>query len=307
MSESCLVCLGALGASDEHGVHRKCARALYGSSKPPVIDLQPASLHLFGQQMAGRVSISGLQRKVSLGWVKRTLRVAAVGSAYILKPEGSLPELPANEHLTLQLAALAGIETPANGLVRLTGDQMAFVVQRFDRDKKGRRHPMEDFCQLNGKYASEKYDGSAELCADTIRRFADEPIVDLMRLYRQMLFSWWAGNGDLHLKNLSLLSTEGGPYQLSPAYDLVNTTIVIKDDPLALSLQGKKSDVTRADWLAFGEYCGLAPRLVEREIARLTATLPDALPLVENSFLGGDPKVRYERVLQERTAILDSV
>jgi serine/threonine-protein kinase HipA len=307
MAESCLVCLQPLAKADSDGLHRKCLRALYGTTKPPVIDLKPSSLHMFGQKMAGRVSISGLQRKVSLGWVKRTLRVAASGSAYILKPEGSLPELPANEHLTLQLAKLAGIDTPPNGLVRLADDHIAFVVRRFDRDQKGARYPMEDFCQLNGKYAAEKYDGTAEMCADTVRQFADEPLVDLLRLFRQMLFSWWVGNGDLHLKNLSLLSTKGGPYQLSPAYDLVNTAIVIKDDPLALSLQGKRSGVVRKDWVEFGTYCGLAPKLVEREIAKLTATLPDALPLVEGSFLCDEPKVLYEKVLQERTAVLDTV
>jgi len=304
MPDYCLCCLGEVDPDARLGLHRACVRELFGTTKVPNIEVDPESLHLFGRQMAGKVSISGLQRKVSLGWVKRTLRVSAEGSAYILKPEASLPELPANEHLTLRLANLAGLDTPPNGLVRLAGDRLCLLVKRFDRTPRGERHLMEDFCQLNGLYAGEKYNGSAELCVHTVREYASELLVDMLRLFRQMLFSWWVGNGDLHLKNLSLLSVDSGPPRLSPAYDLVNTTLVIPDDPLALSVSGKKSELSREDWEQFGEYCELPPRLVVRELDALANLLGDATDLVANSFLSDDMKSAYEYLLHERTAAL---
>ena len=45
--------------------------------------------------------------------------------------------------------------------------------------------------------------------------------VELLKLYRLLLFDWWSGNGDMHLKNFSLLTGKDGRHRLSPAYDLV--------------------------------------------------------------------------------------
>ena len=122
------------------------------------------------------------------------MTVTADHSAFILKLSGrDYPELAANEHLSLHLAHLAGLEVPAFSLVRLGDGELALIVRRFDREDDGGRIAMEDFCQLNGLLAAEKYDGSAELCARTVRRFADEPGPDLLRLFRTFLFSWWRG------------------------------------------------------------------------------------------------------------------
>lgn len=304
MPEYCLSCLEEVEKGAQLNLHRSCVRELFGTVRVPNIEVDPESLHLFGRQMAGKVSISGLQRKVSLGWVKRTLRVSAEGSAYILKPDASLPELPANEHLTLRLGKMAGLDIPANALVRLAGDRLALLIKRFDRGPKGERYLMEDFCQLNGLYAAEKYNGSAELCVHTVREYAGEPLVDMLRLFRQLLFSWWAGNGDLHLKNLSLVTAKGQPPRLSPAYDLVNTNLVIADDPQALTVGDKNSNFEREDWESFGAYCELPPRLLAREIDALAALLPDATELVANSYLSDEMKSGYEKVLHENTALL---
>ncbi len=304
MPDYCLCCLGEVDPVAKLGLHRGCVRALFGTAKVPDIEVDPESLHMFGRQMAGKVSISGLQRKVSLGWVKRTLRVSAEGSAYILKPDASLPELPANEHLTMRLASLGGLDTPPNGLVRLAGDRLALLIKRFDRGPEGQRYLLEDFCQLNGMYAAEKYDGSAEMCVHTVRQFAGELLVDMLRLFRQVMLSWWVGNGDLHLKNLSILTVEDSPPRLSPAYDLVNTDLVIPGDPLALSVNGKKEGLTRQDWMNFGEYCDLPPRLILREMDAMAALLPEATELVANSYLSDEMRSAYEKLLHTRTAIL---
>lgn len=105
-----------------------------------------------------------------------------------------------------RLGALFGLEIPPCGLVRLVDDTLAFVVARSDRLPSGRKVRQEDFCQLAQLPAKERYRGSAELCARIIRAFSDQPIVDLRKLYRQLVMRWWAGNNDLHLKNLSLIA-----------------------------------------------------------------------------------------------------
>src|SRR5205807_741367 len=100
----------------------------------------------------------------------------------------------------------------------------------------------------------EKYDGSAELCIRLLRKYASEPLIEVSKLYRLLLFVWWAGNGDMHLKNFSVLASSGGLQRLSPAYDLLCTRLVISDDPLALPVLGKRDKVTRKTWVELGEY-----------------------------------------------------
>lgn len=306
MVERCTICLATLEdeLSASAGVHAKCARALFGTSTVPSIELDPEQLYLFGQQMAGRTTLSGVQSKVSLGWHQKTLRVRAPIGAYILKPQSATyPELPQNEHVCMRIAELAGLEVARCGLVRLSNDSLALIVARFDREDE-RRIPMEDFCQLSEKLPREKYAGSAELCARIVKRFAAEPRIDALRLFRQVLISWWIGNGDLHLKNLALLSRDPLRPKLSPAYDMLSTQLVIAGDPLALPVRGKRANLDRADWLAFAEYNELPPKLAKLELERITNALPAALALVEASFLRAEFRAALADSMSARAGTL---
>jgi serine/threonine-protein kinase HipA len=138
------------------------------------------------------------------------------------------------------LAGLMGIETAPLELVRLRDGTLAYLTVRFDRPPEGGKLRQEDFCQLSEKSPKEKYEGSAELCARIVRKYASEPLVEMLKLYRLMVFVWWTGNGDMHLKNFSLLASRDGLQRLSPAYDQLCTCLVIPDDPLALTVGGKK-------------------------------------------------------------------
>ena len=101
---------------------------------------------------------------------------------------------------------------------------------------------------------------SAELCARLVRRFATEPLVELLKLYRLLVFSWWTGNGDMHLKNFSLLGAADGTQRLAPAYDQLSTRLVIPNDDLALPVVGKKSNLSRAAWLEYADGQGVTSR-----------------------------------------------
>jgi len=284
MSEVCLICLGP---TKEPGAeyHPKCLQRLFGTRRLPKIEVDPNELHMLGIRMAGRLALSGVQRKIGVGWTspdRKTLRVLAGGSHFILKPPSrTFVDLPQNEHLCMRLARALEIPAADTGLARLTGGDLALIIRRFDRTDEGAKLPMEDFCQLAPKAPARKYQGSIELCAKLLRRFSDAPPLDLRQLFRQVLFSWWVGNGDLHLKNLSLLSKKPNEPRLSPAYDLVSTRLCFPrvSFEMALPQGGKQRKLRAGDWLRLAEFCGLSARVVRSETERFLDRLPELLRL----------------------------
>jgi serine/threonine-protein kinase HipA len=292
--KACRGCLSPL--CGDASWHSSCLRALFGSnvSDVPEIFVEPSELHRLGQQMAGRTTISGVQKKLSLGWNQRSLRVVASRSSFILKPQvEAWPRLPENEHLTMCLAKAFGLHMPAFGLVQLSNGAEAFIIRRFDRIGHGQRLPCEDFCQLSGLSPADKYEGSAEHCVKIINRFCNAPKIQLFDLYRRLLFSWWAGNGDLHLKNLSLLSFKLRENNLSPNYDLVNTQLYLPNDELALPVAGKRSNLKRATWLEFANYCKLPSKLACSELDNLLLFEKEAREIIHHSFLTDEAKEMY--------------
>lgn len=306
MTASCWICLRELAPGDDV-YHPKCLKGLFGVPRAPHIPIEMAKLHTAGLAMVGHTSISGIQRKISVSLTadRSTLQVAIEGGRYILKPAGeTFPRLPENELVTMRMAELAGIEVPPCGLVRLVDGSIAYVVARFDRPGSGGKLRQEDFCQLAGKSPKEKYTGSAELCARIAKRYASEPTIEVLKLYRLLLFVWWTGNGDMHLKNFSLLTGAGGLHRLSPAYDLLCTRLVIPDDQLALPVCGKRDSLGRETWLEFADYCGIRRAAAERVLAALAACADEAESVVGRSPLPDDMREAYRALLRMRSASL---
>jgi serine/threonine-protein kinase HipA len=292
----CTICLNDTDA--DVACHARCAQELFGAPTVPAIDLELAKIHTAGLAMVGRASLSGVQKKisVSLSADRATLQVALDGGRYILKPQtGVYPALPENEHVTTRLAGLVGLETARGGLMHLADGSPAFVAARFDRLPTGRKVRQEDFNQL-----AEQSTGSAELCVRLLRRYASEPLVEILKLYRQLVFAWWTGNGDMHMKNFSLYADDAGRQRLTPAYDQVCTRLVIPNDPLALPVQGKKDNLTRDLWLRFADYCQLPRRAAERVLRDHAQAIDPALALVARSFLPAEMKAEYQALLRER-------
>ena len=302
----CLACLNDLSPGEAR-IHARCARRIVGTASLPEIDLDLARLHTFGLAMVGRASLSGVQRKVSLriSGTRSTLRLEVGDGSYILKPQAqTFPRLPENEHATLLLAAECGIEVAPACLLPLKDGTLAFLTRRFDRTPDGKKHRQEDFCQLAERAPKQKYEGSAELCFRLVRRYASEPGIDALRLFRLLLFCWWTGNGDAHLKNFSLLADDQGIHRLSPAYDLLSTRLVIPDDPLALPVGGKSNGLTRRSWVELGAYARLTPKVVARELDMPAGHLATGETLIAKSFLPDSMKAAYGLLLRERAAIL---
>lgn len=310
-STVCSICLEP-NESSAGATHPRCVRELFGTREVPRIEIDLARLHSVGLAMVGRTSLSGVQRKISmrLSGERATLTLEAGVGHFIVKPQAAtFPELPENEHVTMLLARLAGIDVPPCGIILLSDGTRAYITRRFDRvhERAGvAKLRQEDFCQLAELPPKDKYRGSVELLFRVVARYASEPGIEALRLFRLVLFQWWTGNGDAHLKNFALLCGEDGIHRLSPAYDLLNTRLVIPNDRSALPLGGKQDGLTRRSFLELADYAKLTRKVAEKELSRLPTLLERARTLVARSFLSGAMQAEYTAMLEERAAIVAS-
>jgi serine/threonine-protein kinase HipA len=304
---ACLICLDVTPPDAPGGLyHVACLRRLFGVEAAPSIDLDLQHLPVRVAPEIGKMSISGMQRKalMRLSRDKTSLVVATKRSRYILKPQlETYAHVPENEHVSMRIAALAGVTIPHLGLVHLADGSLAYVIRRYDRKARTKLH-QEDFCQLAGRPAHERMKGSHEECAAIVARTAAEPEAELRRLFRHQLVAYWIGNGDLHLKNLSMLRGEDGAYRLAPAYDLICTWIY-GDTSLSLPVEGKTRDLRRRRWLDFAEQHA---RMTRREAAAIIdevlACTAEAIALLGRSRLPEMLRRDYERVLRKRSRAL---
>lgn len=235
-----------------------------------------SELVTFHSREAPRMSLSGVQPKVSAVFSRKQgpFRMVAERGSYILKPSPqAYPEAAANEAVSMALAAAAGIDVPHCGLAWTRDGHPVFWIERFDRQGAGNqtRLRVEDACQVLEVASSWKYLGNLESLARMIRAFTSNPTLQLARFFDRVIFNWVIGNGDMHLKNWSLI--ENGPLiELAPAYDFLNTTILIQnEEESALELDGRKVNFDRSLLLeTFGrDLCGLNPDRIARTVNQL--------------------------------------
>ncbi len=254
---------------------------------------------------AVRMSIQGMQPKVStvLRVKAGRMEITNHGGRYIVKPPHMIyAELPENEALTMSLAATLEIEVPLHGLLLNADGTRSYFIKRFDRAGRARR-PVEDFAQLSGESRDTKYNSSTERLIEVIDRFCTFPALERMKFFDRMLFAFLTGNEDMHLKNWSLI-TRDDKVELSPAYDLLNTTIPNPKsrEELALTLHGKKARLTANDFWRYlaRERLGLAPSLIEQTKNRIGEKSAGWQQQIINSFLSNEMKERYLTLLTER-------
>ncbi len=240
-------------------------RKVFGIDREPFIDLTLAGVSLKAQEMVGKMSISGVQPKLSVKLADRAgnphLEVTGEGGQYILKPQvQAFANLPENEDLCMTIAEDLGIDAPAHCLVHLKDKSLAYVVKRFDREGCRKIH-QEDFAQILGK--ENKYDGSVEEIGRSLKAVSEVPGLDVQLFFERVVFNFLIGNGDAHVKNYSVIYNEEGLARLAPAYDLVCSRIVIPEeaDESALTIQGKKSRIKRKDMELLAEYLGIPEKI----------------------------------------------
>lgn len=271
-----------------------------------------------------RISVSGAQEKFPALVDKGIIRISMDGerSWYILKPapwDNTLytrKQIPANEHLTMQIASqVYDIVTAENGLCFTPKGDMIYITKRFDLAKDGSKYYMEDFASLLGKNEAEngayfKYEGCFEDIARIIKQYIPAWMIAMERFFKLVVFNYLYGNGDDHLKNFSLLKIDD-TYQLAPAYDLMNTALHIESDDLGLngglSENIEKSDVydrtghpCRGDFERFGKLIGLRERRISSILDSFSFFPCEAEKLVRASFLNDKMKRTYVRIVKER-------
>ena len=307
----------------------KAIRTLFGGQRvSPVLDFSLDGARNAEALAAAmrRISVSGVQEKFPAVIVDGKIRLAREGerSTHILKPAPwdetlqNRKQIPANEHLTMQIASqVYGIVTAANGLCFTGKGQPVYITRRFDILPDGTKMPLEDFASVIGRNEQEegkefKYRGCYEDIADAIRKNVQAWMVDMERFFDLVVFNYIYANGDAHLKNFSLIR-QGQDYRLAPAYDLLNTSLHVTGDDFGLecglSPAIEKSDAytatghpCRMDFERFGERIGIVKSRADKILDRYMSLPTAAETLVGRSFLNDKMKRSYLRIVRERIA-----
>jgi serine/threonine-protein kinase HipA len=302
----CLVCFAPLDSDYPLAYHKRCAKALFESTTAPAMDLDMNTLTAAGLSLLrSSGTVPGVQKKLSVDRHPengRRLTLRALGGRYILKaPVAEYPHLPENEAFCMELSARLGYPTAPHGLVHLADGTLAYLSRRFDRPADGSKLPQEDFCQLCQRPAADKYKGSLEAAAKVLAH-SRQAGLDAVRFLQLNLLSWLMGNADLHLKNFSLYQPTPGLWHLTPAYDLVSTALVIPADKeeTALTLNGKKSRLSKGDWQVLAGKLGVAPKVFDNIKNHLQEAWPQVEALCQASFLPVDQQDAFLARWQER-------
>ncbi len=257
-----------------------------------------------------RISISGVQEKLSLTLKKNKLKLTEEGEqgTYILKPIPRdlklVDQVPANEHLTMQIAnQVFNINTAKNALIFFQTGEHAYITKRFDIKNDGTKWGKEDFASLANRsidtYGKDfKYgDISYEEIADMMKAYIGAYQIEIEKFYALILFNFLFSNGDAHLKNFSLLETPDGDYTLSPAYDLLNTRIHVADTYFALKKGLFKDEFvnnpTGKDFINFGIKIGIREVRVEKLYNSFLENREGVNALIEKSFLNDKARKSY--------------
>lgn len=203
-----------------------------------------------------KFSLAGVQMKFSMKAKDGRYNLSkegALGDWIIKTPSTQHKDVPLNEFTAMTLASTAGVDVPEMKLVdldkldnlppiKLPNEMYAFAIKRFDRNGDQRIH-MEDFAQVLVKQPSQKY-GAAnyENIGEVLYQYSDDRLADVQQFARRLLVNILLANGDAHLKNWSLIYSDMRTPMLSPAYDIVTTSVYIDGEKeFALNLNKNKN------------------------------------------------------------------
>lgn len=239
------------------------------------------------------VALAGVQDKLSAGMI--SMPVASAGRRYILKlnaPE--FPHVVENELVMFRYAAKLRIPLSKVRLIRDVGGRPGLLVERFDRIPLAggvhgavQRLAVEDGAQVLRLYPADKYNvGYGQVC-HALAEYCAAPLPALRNLAIQAAFAWLSGNGDLHAKNVSMVQQPSGEWSIAPVYD-IPSTVVYGDKTLALTLDGKRTGISRKHFLAWATGLGLAERAAVQVLELgLKATGPLVADLEAGSAFAG--------------------
>jgi serine/threonine-protein kinase HipA len=304
----CLFCYLPL-TNEEQDFHSTCSKKIFDTPIPPVLPYRENDIdQLANELIQTNTAVTGVQAKLSLHistnheeGIKR-FTIVGLWGGYIIKPPTPIyKQLPEVEDLTMHLATIAKIKVAPHSLIKMVSGNLAYITKRIDRFKKNKL-AMEDFCQLTERLTEDKYQGSYEQIAKTIRQYSFTPGLDIINFFELVLFSFLTGNADMHLKNFSLLENPRLGMTFSPAYDLVNTALVNPSDTeeLALTLNGKKKKIKKQDFIIAMITLEIDKKQQQNIFTKMHKAFPKWIEMIDISFLSKEYKEQYKQLLTER-------
>ncbi len=281
-------------------IHPQCIKKLFGVNCFPIVNLSLSEISIKAQEMVGKLSISGIQIKLSMKLDRKSKELLAVAKRgeYILKPKIDLyPGIIQNENLCMTIAEHTGINVPPHALIKLKDGSWSYIVKRFDRIN-GKKIHQEDFCQILGKSTKEKYNGSAEQIANKLKEISEFPGLDIQHFYERLLLYFIIGNGDGHLKNFSVNYTSPDNIRLSPAYDVISSRLALPNekDEFGIYINGKKSRITIKDFKAVSSKFNIPEKITTNILNKKS----NIIELIKDSQLGQEDMQRLLEIVNER-------
>jgi serine/threonine-protein kinase HipA len=269
-----------------------------------------------------RISISGVQEKFSFLLDKNKLVLTDNMGTHIIKPIPTgleyAGDVPANEHVTMQLAAqIYKLDVAKNGLIFFADNEPAYITKRFDVMPDGKRCLQEDFASLLQRTSENgtknfKYESSYLEMAQAIDKFLPSAIIAKENIFKLAIFNYLFTNGDAHLKNFSVVDYfQNGLYQLAPAYDLLCTRLHIDDAEFAFNDSLYADDFKHPsyahygfhaydDFYDFGIMIGLVPKRITQFMELFISKTSEVKAMVANSFLKAPLKERYMELYTDK-------
>jgi len=255
---------------------------------------------------SSKMSVQGVQPKLRavLNIKEQKFDVVDRKGRYILKPQHHIyPQMPENEDLTMRLARSIGLDVPIHGMIWAKDGTLTYFIKRFDRKGQKDKIPVEDFAQLAGLGRDTKYNYSMEKVVDLVNTYCTFPAIEKVKLFKLVLFCFITGNEDMHLKNFSIIN-RNGKIEISPCYDLLNTTIELKNasEEIALTLKGKKIKLTKQMLIQYfgGERCELNDKVITHTVTAISDAKPGWFEEIHNSFLSEEMKQKYIDLVESR-------
>ena len=313
----------------ENDFCRSCSQRLFSKANfSAMLKFTLPSIVQGTNQNTRRISISGAQAKYSLRIKSKELEPTDNNGTYILKPATNMQfrlfaDMPANEHITMQIAKqIFKLNVAESALLRFTTGEYTYLTRRFDIRNDGSKILQEDLAQTAGlssdangsnfKYESLSYEEIAYI----LKQHVSASPIAVEQFFKVLLFNYLVCNGDAHIKNFSIYSPhQDGVYELTPAYDLINTSLHADDFRTALDLFKDEENYNgkffkdngfygASDFLEFARRIGIVEKRAQKFILDITAHIPEMDEMLDKSFLSDEAKVLYKERIRDRAKAL---
>ncbi len=294
----------------------KCKKELFFGMNVKPLNFDKVAFYKAQTELADRLSISGVQDKISLRLEGDRLVPTANAGQYILKPVPASDHLnhkediAANEHVSMQISKqIFGIDTAPSALIPFNDGELAYITKRFDYANDGTKLDQEDFASVLqytevSRGRDYKYASSYEEMAMAIKRFVPTSRVTLESFYLRIVYNYLIANGDAHLKNFSLYRPESRQdYTLTPSYDLLFTRYHVNETEGDMGLDLFKEYESASfkalgfysleDFERFANLLEIPKKRVVKIFQKIVTTPPLVTELVERSYLSDAGKSAY--------------